>query len=432
MHIHDLIGIGFGPSNIALAIALQESQHTGRPADAFFIEKQARFAWHPGMLLDHAHMQISYLKDLVTLRNPRSRFTFVNYLHEHGRLPAFINLKSFFPSRREFSDYLGWAARQFDGSCAYGEEVTAVLPEYQDGRVALLRIRTTDAHGNVKDRLTRNLVVSVGGTVKVPSSFLALRDDPRVLHSHHYLKAIAARPNARNVAIIGAGQSAAEIFMHLHGRDMPTHVDLIMRRWAMRPSDDSPFVNEIFNADFTDHIYRHDEVGRAALLQEFRHTNYSVPDLELIQQIYKIFYEQEVAHSERHRLLRRHDVILASAHQDGIELTLRDLDRGEDFTRRYDAVVLATGYERETHKPLLAPLAKHLGDFSVDRSYRLQVPSDFKPGIFLQGACEGSHGLSDTLLSVTPIRVQEIIQSLARTTVSKSGGETHAPAAIAG
>ncbi len=40
MHIHDLIGIGFGPSNIALAIALDEHRQTGQAKDALFIERQ--------------------------------------------------------------------------------------------------------------------------------------------------------------------------------------------------------------------------------------------------------------------------------------------------------------------------------------------------------------------------------------------------------
>ena len=62
------------------------------------------------MLLEQAHMQVSFLKDLATLRNPTSRFTFINYLHEKGRLQDFINLKTFFPSRHEFNDYLAWAA----------------------------------------------------------------------------------------------------------------------------------------------------------------------------------------------------------------------------------------------------------------------------------------------------------------------------------
>ena len=104
MHIHDLIGIGFGPSNIALAIALDEHRQTGQAKDALFIERQPCFAWHPHMLLDNAHMQISFLKDLVTPRNPKSRFSFLNYLHSKGRLQDFINLQTFFPSRHEFND----------------------------------------------------------------------------------------------------------------------------------------------------------------------------------------------------------------------------------------------------------------------------------------------------------------------------------------
>ena len=53
-------------SNIALAIALDEHRQTGQAKDALFIERQPCFAWHPHMLLDNAHMQISFLKDLVT------------------------------------------------------------------------------------------------------------------------------------------------------------------------------------------------------------------------------------------------------------------------------------------------------------------------------------------------------------------------------
>jgi L-ornithine N5-oxygenase len=79
MQIHPLIGIGFGPSNIALAIALKERESASGSLQPVFIEKQPRFAWHRDMLLEQAHMQVSFLKDLATLRNPTSRFTFINY-----------------------------------------------------------------------------------------------------------------------------------------------------------------------------------------------------------------------------------------------------------------------------------------------------------------------------------------------------------------
>ena len=43
-----------------------------------FLERQPRFGWHRGMLLDDATMQVSFLKDLVTLRNPASDFSFLS------------------------------------------------------------------------------------------------------------------------------------------------------------------------------------------------------------------------------------------------------------------------------------------------------------------------------------------------------------------
>ena len=410
MRIHDLIGVGFGPSNIALAIALDERREAGRPIDALFLEKQPAFAWHPHMLLSHAHMQISFLKDLATLRNPCSRFTFVNYLHERQRLPAFINLKTFYPSRHEFNDYLTWAASQFRDCCSYGEAVIDVLPEVDGGRVDLLRVRSRERSGRIRERLTRHLVVSVGGSPRVPEAFAALLEDPRVIHSSAYLRNVATLDCAERVAVIGGGQSAAEIFIDLHNRGI--EIDLIMRGQAMRPSDDSPFANEIFDADFTDYIFGKPREGRADLLARFQNTNYAAPDLELIQAIYKVFYEQRVRGVERHRHLRRHDVESASVHGGRLQVGLRNLDSGELTRNPYDLVVLATGYEREAHRSLLASLEPWLREWSVDRCYQLITGPEFLPRIFLQGACEGTHGLSDTLLSVIAVRAGEIAEGV--------------------
>lgn len=431
MFVYDLIGIGFGPSNIALAIALEEQRDHGQCVEALFIEKQPGFAWHPDMLLEHAHMQISFLKDLATLRNPTSRFTFINYLHQKRRLQDFINLKTFFPSRHEFSDYFAWAAEQFRERCAYGEEVIEVLPEKRGREVTLVRVRSRDAAGNVHEHLARNLIVSIGGTAHIPECFRALGDDPRVLHSSTYLRNLRRNAGARKIALIGAGQSAAEIFMDLHGHPNAPQVDLILRSRTIKPSDDSPFVNEIFNADFTDHIYARPPTERRDLIREFRHTNYAGPDLDLIEQIYKVLYEQKVRDEQRHRLLQHHEVQAVQASEAGIDLVLRHASAGVDHTARYDAVVLATGYEREQHEKLLAPLAPYLQNFAVDRNYRLRSVPEFRPAIFLQGACESTHGLSDTLLSVTAVRTGEISAALHATAALDSHAHTNSLRAVA-
>lgn len=50
-HVHDVLGVGFGPSNLALAIAVDEHNRaapTGAVLDAVFLEKQDRFGWTAG------------------------------------------------------------------------------------------------------------------------------------------------------------------------------------------------------------------------------------------------------------------------------------------------------------------------------------------------------------------------------------------------
>ena len=126
--VHDLIGIGFGPSNLALAIALQEREKTQGKLDVLFLDKQADYRWHGNTLVTQSELQISFLKDLVSLRNPTSPYSFVNYLHQQDRLLDFVNLKSSFPTRIEFHDYFEWVAAQLDGACDYGTEVVAVRP----------------------------------------------------------------------------------------------------------------------------------------------------------------------------------------------------------------------------------------------------------------------------------------------------------------
>src|ERR1044072_2106920 len=104
-HVYDVVGIGFGPSGLALGIAIEEHNAAAAPGDqvlAKFVERQRRVGWHRGMLLPGTTMQVSFLKDLATLRNPHSTFSFVSYLHAQDRLTDFINHKSLFPSRIEF------------------------------------------------------------------------------------------------------------------------------------------------------------------------------------------------------------------------------------------------------------------------------------------------------------------------------------------
>ncbi|NYI02651.1 lysine N(6)-hydroxylase/L-ornithine N(5)-oxygenase family protein [Cupriavidus plantarum] len=416
---YDILGIGFGPSNVALAIAMEEHAAShGTRAQFAFIERKPSFVWHGGMLLEDADMQISFMKDLVTLRNPRSAYSFISYLHAKGRLESFINLKTFFPSRLEFNDYLSWVAGHFEDRCYYGEEVVEILPDRgtgTDDAVRRLLVRSRDAEGRLHERFARNLVIGVGGEPLVPEAFEGQRD-ARIVHSSRYLEHLAANPGLqpRRIAVIGGGQSAAEVYMDLIQRFGDASVSLIMRGGALKPSDDSPFVNEIFNPGFTDYIYWQPDERRRRMLDEFRNTNYSVVDVDLIERIYHMLYLQRVRGHARHALLASRDIERVTPSVDGIECLLRDREEGGAERHVYDLVIVATGYRRDAYQRMLAPLGTLLPEdgFGVDRRYRLRTCESCEARIFLQGACEDSHGLSDTLLSVLSIRSQEIVEAL--------------------
>ncbi|MNJ16745.1 L-ornithine 5-monooxygenase [compost metagenome] len=288
-----------------------------------------------------------------------------------------------------------------------------------NGQVDHLRLISRDANGHEHSRGARSVVIGSGGTPTIPEVFKALRDDPRVFHHSRYLSSLEQLPCAQGkpmrIAIIGSGQSAAEAFIDLNDSYPSVKVEMILRGSALKPADDSPFVNEVFAPDYTDLVFNQPTNERAKLIEEYHNTNYSVVDIDLIERIYGILYRQKVAHQFRHAVLCRRQVEAVVSNAEGIELTLRDLATQQMQTHRYDAVILATGYERRSHQTLLAPLAEHLQAFAVNRDYQCLANHGFKAAVYLQGFCEASHGLSDTLLSVLPIRAREIGESLYQT-----------------
>ena len=80
----DVIGVGLGPFNLGLAALLEKTE-----LDAVFFDDKPEFAWHPGLMLPGAEIQVPFLADLVTLADPTSPYSFLNYLHEQGRLYRF-------------------------------------------------------------------------------------------------------------------------------------------------------------------------------------------------------------------------------------------------------------------------------------------------------------------------------------------------------
>lgn len=244
--VHDLVCCGFGPASLAIAVALHDSIENGtikKSPDVLFLEKQPQFAWHAGMLLPGAKMQISFLKDMASLRDPRSHFTFLNYVHKNGRLLDFINMDSFLPARTEYEDYLRWCASHFHDVVKYHSEVLSVTPEEDaQGIKTFTVVERNGKTGALSTHRARNVVLAIGGQASIPKPLP--EKSPRVIHSSQYAYLLPKLLSDRNapvrVAVIGGGQSAAEIFNNVSNLYPNSKTYMVMKAEFLKPSDDSP------------------------------------------------------------------------------------------------------------------------------------------------------------------------------------------------
>ncbi|MBB0246792.1 SidA/IucD/PvdA family monooxygenase [Streptomyces alkaliphilus] len=416
--IHDLVGIGFGPSNVAMAVALREhNARVGRQeaVTSHFFERQPRFGWHRGMLIDDATMQVSYLKDLVTLRNPASEFSFLCYLQGRGRLIDFVNHKNFFPLRVEFHEYFEWAAAKVDDMVSYGHDVVSVEPVLREGGVTHFDVTARCGSEEVVHR-ARNLVIGTGLRPRMPEGVTRSK---RIWHTSDLLTRVEELEGTRpsRLIVVGAGQSAAENVAHLHRRFPEAEICAVFSRYGYSPADDSGFANRIFDpAAVDDYFSAPDEIKRK-LMEYHGNTNYSVVDIDLIEDLYRQAYREKVLGTERLRFLNVSRLTGVEEDPDGVRTTVRSLLTGEETPLEADVVVFATGYHPADPLPLLGEVA-HLcrrdeeGRVRVGRDYRVVTDPGVRGGIYLQGGTEHTHGITSSLLSNTAIRVGEILTSV--------------------
>ncbi|MFF4935010.1 SidA/IucD/PvdA family monooxygenase [Streptomyces griseofuscus] len=417
--LYDLVGVGFGPSNLALAIAARESDAS---TSCLFIERKRTFSWHPGMLLDGSRMQISYLKDLATMRNPRSAYSFLNYLKHCGRLEYFLNLNELHPSRLEYSGYLRWAADDFTDHVRYGTEAEAVSPVASDDGTsgALFEVRVRDTETGRVDRIrARNVVVAPGGIPRIPPGV----DKRCTIHSSEFLPKFGqwlpdtAAPH--RVLVAGDGQSAGEITLSVLNGYPETEVHLIVSGYAPRPTDNSPFVNEQFYSTSAKAFHSREPRRRAQELAALRNSNYSVIEDDLLDAIYRIAYQDRVRGRRRLNIHPYARLVGAERGTDGrgVLTTIEDRIDGTRGNLACDAAVLATGYDRELDKQIFADVLPHIdrdenGEMVLSEACRVRLAPQFTAGLYVQGLGEQTFGIGDTLLSLLPFRSAQIFQDI--------------------
>ena len=426
MEIFDLVGVGFGPSNLALGIAIEEfNQDTEQPLNAIFFENSSEFRWHKDMLIPGATVQISFIKDLVTLRNPTSEFSFLNYLKCNDRILKFANLKTFNPTRLEFYGYFKWAAEKLPDIVRYGKKVIEIRPfGEEEGEVNVWEVLHQDlSTGKIDSVLCRNVAIATGGVPRLPKGIEA--HDSKIWHSSKFLNNIKRFDPTKeyDFCVAGGGQSAAEIVEYLYKEFPKANVHSIFSAFGFKPADESSFVNEIFDPSVVDMFFNATKSRREALHEEHSNTNYKVVDIDLIERLYELHYQELVSGKQRLFLRRLTTVREAKVEDDRVSVDLNDIHNGDTEKLSVDALVLATGYTRDIPVNILGSIKNELiyknGLPSIDRHFRLETKDHINATIVIQGFSENAHGISDTLLSTLSVRSQDILENVLLTQKSR-------------
>nr|WP_107905560.1 lysine N(6)-hydroxylase/L-ornithine N(5)-oxygenase family protein [Streptomyces chartreusis] len=397
---HDFVGIGLGPFNLGLACLTEPIDEL----DGVFLESKPDFEWHAGMFLDGAHLQTPFMSDLVTLADPTSPYSFLNYLKEKGRLYSFYIRENFYPLRVEYDDYCRWAAGKLS-SIRFGTTVTEVTYQDED---AVYVVRT--AAGDVYR--ARHLVLGTGTPPYIPESCRELGGD--FLHNSRYLQNKAELQKKESITLVGSGQSAAEIYY-----DLLSEIDVHGYRlnWVTRsprffPLEYTKLTLEMTSPEYVDYFRELPEATRYRLTAEQKGLFKGI-DGDLINEIFDLLYQKNLGGPVPTRLLTNSSLSGARYENGTYTLSFRQEEQGKDFELDSQGLVLATGYkyaEPEFLKPVRDRLVydSH-GNFDVARNYAVDVTGR---GVFLQNAGVHTHSITSPDLGMGPYRNAYIIREL--------------------
>ncbi|MFD8804819.1 lysine N(6)-hydroxylase/L-ornithine N(5)-oxygenase family protein [Streptomyces sp. NPDC059597] len=394
----DFVGIGLGPFNLGLACLTEPIDEL----NGVFLDSKPDFEWHAGMFLDGAHLQTPFMSDLVTLADPTSPYSFLNYLKEKGRLYSFYIRENFYPLRVEYDDYCRWAANKLT-SVRFGTTVAEVT--YEDGVYAV----HTDA-GDIYR--AQHLVLGTGTPPHIPEACQDLGGD--FIHNSRYLQHKAELQKKRSITLVGSGQSAAEIYHDLLG-EIDVHgyrLNWVTRSPRFFPLEYTKLTLEMTSPEYIDYFHALPEDTRYRLATAQKGLFKGI-DGELINEIFDLLYQKNLGGPVPTRLLTN-SALTNARYEDGTyTLAFRQEEQGKDFELESEGLILATGYQYREPE-FLRPVRDRLrhdsrGNFDIARNYAIDVTGR---GVFLQNAGVHTHSVTSPDLGMGPYRNASIIRDL--------------------
>lgn len=399
--LYNCVGVGVGPSNLSLASLLDGHEKTC----AIFFEKKPSFGWHEGMLLRGLHLQVSLFKDLVTLSDPKNKFSFLSYLHDQGKIYHYLNARFDAVPLQEFANYLNWASENND-AIHFGEEVVRV--DFDDD----FQVETT------KRRVTaHNLSIGVGTEPSIPEFARGQLGD-----TNFHVAELWYHANVqvgRHVTVVGGGQAGAEAVLNLLSHEptsQPAGVTWLSRRENFLPLDDSPFTNEYYMPSHSDYFF----AQSPAVRRDFVERNVLASDgisERTLRDIYQAIYRLRFIDRQTPVIsLRPSRTVTAVARENGgWTLDSTHHDAGTRETVKTDVVIWATGF-RPSRTDFLAPIAGRLKregeEFRIDDGFAVRWDGPPDRRIFMLNGARRQRGLADPNLSLLAWRSQRVIDRM--------------------
>jgi lysine N6-hydroxylase len=401
--VHDFVGIGLGPFNLGLAALTAPIEDL----DGVFLERKANVDWHPGMLIEGTTMQVPFMADLVTLADPTSEFSFLNYLKEQGRIYPFYIRESFFQLRTEFQDYLRWAAAKL-GGLRFERTVTAV--EWEDGVYAV----RSEGPGGPEVHRGRRIVLGTGTPPWIPPACRELESET-VCHASAYLEHRDRLKACGSVTVVGSGQSAAEVYRDLLG-DIETggyELNWVTRSPRFFPLEYTKLTLEMTSPEYVDYFHGLPAARRDELNAEQKGL-YKGINAELIDEIFDLLYRKRFEQGSVATRLLTNCTVEKAAGCGSVRLGIRQHEQDRSFELHTEGLVLATGYSYRVPE-FMDPVRDRLrfdatGRLEARRDYSVDAAGNAE--VFVQNAELATHGFTAPDLGMAAHRNSWIIRSL--------------------
>ncbi len=357
------------------------------------------------MYFTNSSLQVTIFKDLVTLADPTSAFSFVSYLHEKGKIYHFLNAQFESVPRREFRNYLEWASDRNE-NINFGE---AVLNVGFDGHFVV----------ETEKRMVRaqNIAVGVGTEPDIPA-FAHAHLGPTHIHVSEFGDK-AKSLEYKSVAIIGGGQSGAEAFLDAISQPRkraPSHITWISRRENFCPLDDSSFTNDYFTPSHSEFFFEQDLQFRKSFIEKNIAASDGISERtirNIYQRLYTMMFIEERPEVATLMPGRRVD----SVRHDGRQWVLHmvhTVSNSEEIVYA-DVVIWASGF-RGARMGFLDALSSRLDyeedEVRINENFAAVWDGPTDRRIFMLNAARRQRGLPERNLSLMAWRSQRVLEML--------------------